>query len=184
MAYSIHRYEMILRLSPFDTQAAMNEIVQLWKRSTPRVPISYTFLDDRYAQAHDKDVSAGKIFSIFSILNILVACFGLFGLVSYATMRRTKEIGIRKVLGASAWAIITVVSNKFIRLIAVAFLISLPAGWLIAQRWLDTFAFRVQISGWVFLTTGLVVLLMSMITIGYISMKAASANPVESLKYE
>ena len=184
MAYSIHRYEMILRLKSVDTQAAMNEIIQLWKRSTPRVPINYTFLDDRYAQAHDKDVSAGKIFSIFSILNILVASFGLFGLVSYATVRRTKEIGIRKVLGASVWAIVTIVSNKFVRLIAAAFLISLPAGWLMAQRWLDTFAFKVQISIWVFLTTGLVVFLMSMITIGYISLKAASANPVESLKYE
>jgi putative ABC transport system permease protein len=184
MAYSIHRYEMILRLASVDTQAAMNEIVQLWKRSTPGVPIGYTFLEDRYAQAHDKDVSAGKIFSIFSILNILVACFGLFGLVSYATKRRTKEIGIRKVLGASVWAIVTIVSNKFVRLIAAAFLISLPVAWLMAQRWLDTFAFKVQISIWVFLTTGLVVFLMSMLTIGYISMKAASANPVESLKYE
>lgn len=184
IAYSIHRYEMILRLKSVDTAPALNEIVQLWNRSTPRVPISYTFLDDRYAQAHEKDVSAGKIFSIFSILNILVACFGLFGLVSYATMRRTKEIGIRKVLGASVWAIITIVSNKFVRLITAAFLISLPAGWLMAQRWLDTFAFKVQISIGVFLTTGLVVFLMSMITIGYVSIKAASANPVDSLKYE
>ena len=184
MAYSIHRYEMVLRLKSVDTHAAIDEIVQLWKRSAPRVPISYTFLDDRYSQAHEKDVSAGKMFSIFSILNILVACFGLFGLVSYSTTRRTKEIGIRKVLGASVWAIITIVSNKFVRLIAAAFLISLPIGWLMAQRWLDTFAFKVQISVWVFLITGLVVFLMSMITIGYISLKAASANPVESLKYE
>jgi putative ABC transport system permease protein len=182
MTYNIHRYEMILRLKSVDKQAAIDEIVQLWKRSAPRVPISYAFLDDRYAQAHEKDVSAGRIFSIFSIFNILVACFGLFGLVSYVTMRRTKEIGIRKVLGASVWAIITVVSKKFASLIGAAFLISLPAGWLMAQRWLDTFAFKVQISAWVFLATGLVVFLMAMITIGYISLKAASANPVESLK--
>ena len=98
-------------------------------------------------------------------MNILVACLGLFGLVSYTAMRRTKEIGIRKVLGASNWTIMKIMSEKFIKLIAIAFVLSLPLAWMLAAQWLNSFAYKVQISVWVFLFTGIVIFLMTLTTI-------------------
>lgn len=117
-------------------------------------------------------------------MNIVVACLGLFGLVSYTTTQRTKEIGIRKVLGASTWLIIAIMSEKYLKLVALAFLLSLPFAWTLAQKWLEGFAYKVQISGWVFFLTGAFIFSVTFVTVVYVTGRAARANPVRSLRYE
>lgn len=184
MTFGFHRYEMIVRLNAERSRDVIAEITRLWKLFLPRVAVSYNFLRDRYNRSHEADISAGKLFSVFSILNIVVACLGLFGLVSYTTTQRTKEIGIRKVLGASTWLIIALMSEKYLKLVALAFLLSLPLAWTLARKWLEVFAYKVQISGWVFLFTGAFLFSVTFVTVVYVSARAARANPVRSLSYE
>lgn len=184
MSFGFHRYEMIVRLSSDQSHSVVTEVERLWKHFLPRVAMSYDFLSDRYNKAHEADVAAGKLFSIFSTLNILVACLGLFGLVSYATTRRTKEIGVRKVLGASSWTITSIMSERFVKLVAIAFALSVPLAWTLANQWLSNFAYKVQISVWIFVVTGVMIFLVTLMTVVYITAKAARINPVESLRYE
>lgn len=184
MAFGFHRYEMIVRVNAGQSQNVIEEIAQLWKQYLPRVGVSYNYLSDRYNKSHEADISAGKLFPVFSFLTIVVACLGLFGLVSYTTSQRTKEIGIRKVLGASTLVIITIMSEKFLRLIAVAFLLSLPLAWALARNWLEAFAYKVQLSAGIFLLTGAFIFSVTLVTVVYVTARAARANPAESLRYE
>lgn len=184
MTFGFHRYEMIVRVNAGQSRNVIANISQLWKQYLPRVPVSYNFLTDRYNKSHEADISAGKLFSMFCLLTIVVACLGLFGLVSYATSQRTKEIGIRKVLGASAWVIIAIMSEKFLRLIAIAFLLSLPLAWALARDWLEAFAYKVQVSAGVFLLTGAFIFSVTLVTVVCVTARAARANPVDSLRCE
>jgi len=117
-------------------------------------------------------------------LNIVVASIGLFGLVTYTTVQRTKEIGIRMVLGASGWIIVKMVSNSFLKLVGLAFLISLPLAFVVVNKWLDRFAYKVDISVWSFITTGVVIFLVTFTIVCYITIRASRANPIDALKYE
>lgn len=160
------------------------QIAKRWRELAPDLPFQYEFLDEAFSQMYAQEQQAGKIVLSFSILAIIIACLGLFGLASYMAEQRTKEIGVRKVLGASVENIVTMLTRDFIRLVLIAACIALPLGWLLMHRWLLDFAYRINIHWWVFLLATLLALLIAIFTISFQSIRAALQNPVKSLRSE
>jgi putative ABC transport system permease protein len=144
----------------------------------------YYFLDDSYNRQYANDVLFGKIFGIFSAFAILIACLGLLGLSLFTTAQRTKEIGVRKVLGASVSGIVLLLSKDFIRLVLVAFVIASPVAWFVMNNWLNDFAYRINISAWIFIAAGSIAMTIALATISFQAIKAALANPVRALRSE
>lgn len=172
------------RIKGSDPSAAVGKIESLWKSMVPGQPFKYFFFDeDLYAQ-YEKERRAGQIFAVFSGLAIVIACVGLFGLAAYTTAQRTKEIGVRKVLGASLAGLVVLLSIDFAKLIGIAFLIAVPLSWYLMERWLESFAYRIELGVGVFLLSGMVALLIGWITVSYQSIKAAIVNPIRSLRSE
>jgi putative ABC transport system permease protein len=141
-------------------------------------------LDEALNKLYQADQRLGQIFGYFSMLAILIACLGMFGLSSFAVEQRTKEIGVRKVLGASVSKIILLVSKDFTKLVVVAFIVAAPVGYLIINRWLQNFAYRVEIDVWTFVLVGFMALIIALVVVSYHSIKAALTNPVNTLRYE
>jgi putative ABC transport system permease protein len=147
-------------------------------------PLEYTFLDSRFEEFYQADAQRGQIFLTFSLIIVFIACMGLFALVSYAVESRTKEIGIRKVLGASVQNIVGMLSKEFLILIVMACILAIPAAYFFMQRWLQDFAYRIEMGVGVFLAAAFITVLIASITISLRSVKAATANPVKSLRSE
>ena len=144
----------------------------------------YYFLDESFNAQYENDRLFGKVFSIFTSIAILIACFGLFGLSLYTVMQRTKEIGVRKVLGASVSNIVMLLSRDFIKLVLIANVIAFPVAWWIMNNWLEDFAFRISIGWWIFISAGALAIVIAFITIGFQAVRAGIANPVKSLRTE
>ncbi len=155
-----------------------------WSTFFPDNPFDYFYLESFYQQQYQTDIQFGKIFTLFSVLAIFIACLGLFGLSSYTVVQRTKEIGIRKVLGASVNSIVSLLSKDFIKLMLLACVVALPLAWIGISAWLKNYAFRIEMSGWLLLLPVMLLALIVGITVSFQTMKAALANPVKSLKYE
>ncbi|WP_413667770.1 ABC transporter permease [Mucilaginibacter sp. Mucisp86] len=164
--------------------AALATLEQTWKKYQPETPFEYSFLDERFQKLYNSEQEQGNLFTIFSCLAIFIACLGLFGLSAFTISQRVKEIGVRKVLGASIPQIVTELSKDFLKLVIVAAVIALPIAWYAMSKWLLDFAFRVSIQWWVFLMAGVIALIIAFATISYQSIKAAMANPVKSLRSE
>ena len=147
-------------------------------------PFDYQFLDEHFDQLYKAEIRAGEIFGFFTIIAIIIASIGLFGLAAYSTSQRTKEIGIRKVLGATVSSIITMLSKEYLKLAFLGFLISIPIAWYAMDLWLQDFAYRINIELWMFASVGLIALVISLLTVGSQSIKASMASPVNSLKNE
>ena len=162
----------------------LNQIENKWKALAPGMPFSYRFLDDSFNEMYRAEQRVGKIAMIFSVLAILIACLGLFGLATFIAEQRTKEIGIRKVLGASVQGIAKLLSKDFIKLVVIAFVIATPLGWWFMQKWLQEFVYRINISWWVFAVAGFAALMIALVTVSFQAIKAAIANPVNSLRTE
>jgi putative ABC transport system permease protein len=141
-------------------------------------------MDDEFNRIYQSEQNMGKIFVSFAFFAILIACLGLFGLVTYAAEQRTKEIGIRKVLGASVSSIVAMLSNDFLKLVAIAAVISFPIAWYAMNKWLQDFAFRTSISWWIFVAAGLLAVVITIATVSFRAIKAALTNPVTSLRSE
>ena len=150
----------------------------------PNNSFAFFFLEDRYQRQYQADYSFGRILGFFALLAILVACLGLFGLVSYAAVIRAKEIGIRKILGASPHNLFLLLTRDFSLLLLLGFAIAVPLAYYGIRKWLSGFVYHIEIQWWVFALAGLVVLLIAFVSVGYRAIKAATANPVESLRYE
>jgi putative ABC transport system permease protein len=146
--------------------------------------VDYKFFDDNFQSLHKKDQQQGQIFAAFAAIAILISCLGLFGLTIYATQQRVKEIGIRKVLGASVASIVNLLSRDLIKLVLIAACIAFPAAWWGMNKWLEDFAYRINIGWQVFAYAGIAVILGALMTIGSQAIKAAVANPVKSLRTE
>jgi putative ABC transport system permease protein len=172
------------RIDSENVSATVTQIESLWELYALDQPFQYTFMDDNYDALFRAEQRLGKVFSIFTGLAIVVACLGLLGLATFMAEQRTKEIGIRKVMGASATSITLLLSKDFTKLIIIAFGIAIPIAYFIIQKWLEGFAYRTDIGAWVFLLAGLGALLIAMLTVSFQSIKAALANPVESLRNE
>jgi putative ABC transport system permease protein len=157
---------------------------KLWKTYMPAYPFEYSFLDEDYDQLYKGDRQTGHLFSFFAGVAILISCLGLLGLVSYTAEQRTKEVGIRKVLGASVSRIVTLLSIDFLLLVAVAVIIALPVAWYFMKAWLSNFAFKTNLEWWIFALAGISVSVVALATVGFQSIKAALANPVKTLRSE
>jgi putative ABC transport system permease protein len=159
-------------------------IEETWKSFAPRNPFSYFFIDDEFGKWYNFERRIGTVFSASALLAVLISCFGIFGLASFSVERRAKEIGIRKVLGASSPEVFRLLSREFLKWILVANLFAWPVAYFIMNQWLGTFPYRVNMAAWVFLLSGLIGLGLALFTVSYRSIKAAVANPVDCLRYE
>ncbi|MBE7172078.1 MAG: ABC transporter permease [Williamsia sp.] len=164
--------------------AAISHIEKTWKQFAPEVPFDYTFLDDRFARLYESEQRQGAIFSLFSCIAIFIACLGLFGLSAFTITQRMKEIGIRKVLGASTRQIVQLLSKDFLLLVLIAAVIAFPVAWYTMNSWLQEFAYRIPISAWVFAAAAIIAALVALVTIGIQAVKAALTNPVQNLRTE
>jgi putative ABC transport system permease protein len=162
----------------------LKQVENKWKAMAPGMPYSYRFLDDAFNEMYSSEQRIGKIILIFSTLAILIACLGLFGLSTFIAEQRTKEIGIRKVLGSSVGSIVQLLSKDFIRLVAIAFVFAAPLAWWAMTKWLQDFANRTTISWWIFLLAGVLAFVIAIATVSFQAIKAALMNPVKSLRTE
>ncbi len=178
------RNEYSIKLQSANMQKNIAAIQKVWNVYFPNDPFSYFFLDDFYNQQYKADQQFGEMFTLFAFLAILIACFGLLGLSSYNILQRTKEIGIRKVLGASTKNVVYILSKDFLILVAIAFVFAIPLAWWIMHSWLQDYAYRINISWWVFVFAGCISVAIALITISFQAIKAAIANPVKSLRTE
>lgn len=179
-----NRRLLAVKLPPDFTSETIARTEKIWNRIVPEVPFEYSFLEDVMSRSYDSDRRVGMLFSIFSLLTVFVACLGLFGLSAFSAERRTKEIGIRKALGASVANIVRLLSKEIVLMVLIACALAFPVAYLAISRWLETFAYRTQITLTTFLLSGLVVLTVALATVSYQAIKAALANPVDSLRYE
>jgi putative ABC transport system permease protein len=178
-------YSMLsVKLSGGSTPEAIRFIESTWKKNFPEHPLEYQFLDEHFAEVYRADTQVSRMVSILAGLAIFISCLGLFGLASYSAERRIKEIGIRKVMGASINNIVLLLSRHFIRLVLIANLIAWPLAWWAISRWLEDYAYRVTLSWWVFGIAGVAALFIALVTVSLLAMKAALANPVKSLRSE
>jgi putative ABC transport system permease protein len=173
-----------IRVNTQNLPVLLSQIKNKWKELSPNVQINYSFMDQDFDASYRTEQRTGQIFIVFTTLAIVIACLGLFGLAAYAAEQRTKEIGIRKVLGANVSAIVSMLSKDFIKLVFIAILIAAPLAWYLMNKWLQEFAYRISIQWWILALAGLTALLIAFITVSFQSIKAAIANPVDSLKNE
>jgi putative ABC transport system permease protein len=176
--------EVILTIDVDNFEETKKYITSVLNAVVPLVPFDVKFLDDTYAQLYDSEIRLGSTFNIFTILALIIASMGMFGLVSHGILQRTKEIGIRKVLGSSTIAIVSLISKDYLRIVVIALLTACPIAYYFMNDWLQGFAYRIEIDWWVFLLVSFMVLIIAMITISFQSIKAALTNPVKSLRTE
>ncbi len=171
-----------------DSEIATNDMLAkveaVMKKNNPAFPFEYTFVDDRFNAKFKSEQLIGKLSQLFALLAILISCLGLFGLAAYTAEQRSKEIGVRKVLGASVSGIVRLLSKDFLKLVGISILIAIPIAWYFMKDWLQDYAYRIEINWWVFIIAGLVAILIAMLTVSFQAVKAAIANPADSLKTE
>lgn len=175
---------ILTKVKTTDIKNFLADVKKQWEAFSPSTPFAYSFLDDRFAALYKAEEKSGQLFTLFAIISIIIASLGLFGLVAYTTEQRTKEIGIRKVMGASVQQVLILVSKEFLYLVLIAFVIAIPATWWIMSQWLEDFAYRTNISWWVFGAGGFIALLIAVFTVSFQAIKAALMNPVNSLRSE
>lgn len=173
-----------LKVKSDNLQKTIAEVEEVWQRIAPHRPFLYSFLDEDFNKQYQADFKFRQIFTTFSVLAILIASLGLFGLATYTAEIRTKEIGIRKVLGAEVSGIVTLLSKDFIKLVLMAIVLATPVTWYAMNKWLEGFAYKVEISWWVYLLAGMVAVIVALATISSQALRAAMLNPVRSLKSE
>ncbi|CAN0558177.1 unnamed protein product, partial [Laminaria digitata] len=175
---------MAVKLSAGDFSNTIASIESIWNKIAPGQPFSYRFMDESFNTTYEAEQRLGKIFMVFTFLSILIACLGLFGLAAFNAQKRTKEIGIRKVLGATVGQITYRLTTDFLKMVGIAILISLPIGWFVMNKWLEDFSYRIDIPWWVFVLSALLAIGIAILTVSYQSIKAAIVNPVKSLRTE
>ena len=169
-----------IKINPHD----LSVVKTLWKDMFPDRVFDHTFLDDAYAAQYRKDTTTMYLFSCFTVLAILISCLGLYGLVALMAARRAKEIGIRKVLGATISGIVAMLTKDFVKLVVIAMVIASPLAWWAMNKWLEDFAYRIDIEWWMFAVAGLVAVVIALVTVSWHAIRAAVANPVDSLRDE
>lgn len=176
--------KIALRVNPKNISSILKQVENNWDKMVPGQPFNYSFMDADFNNLYKAEQRTGKLFISFAIFAIFIACLGLLGLVTYAAEQRTKEIGIRKVLGAGTTGLVALLSKDFARLVLIASLISFPIAWWMMTKWLQDFAYRVAISWWVFAIAGAAAIAIALLTVSYQAIKAALANPVAALRSE
>lgn len=175
---------MAVRIQPENVTATMSYIKDVWKEFSGGQPFDYFFMDTFYDSLHRSEQRTGKFFAVFASLAIFIACLGLFGLAAFTTEQKTKEIGVRKVLGASVTSIISILLKQFTRWVVIANFIAWPIGYFIMKSWLQNFAYHIDLNIGYFILSGMITLLIAALTVSYLTINAANRNPVKALKYE
>ncbi|HWD88846.1 MAG TPA: FtsX-like permease family protein [Mucilaginibacter sp.] len=175
---------MTVSVSSNDYKSVLSKIENVWQKNLAGVPFEYTFLDQEVQKQYSAEISLSQIINSFTIMAILISCLGLFGLAAFSAEQRRKEIGIRKVLGASVAGVVGLLSKEFMWLVGIAFIIATPIAWWTMHKWLDAFAYKVPISWWMFAGAGVLSILIALLTVSFQAIKAAIANPVRSLRSE
>ncbi len=175
---------MVAKLEAGDFSESIAQMESIWNDIAAEAPFTYYFMDESFNNTYQAEQRLGRIFMTFTLLSIIIACLGLFGLATFNAERRIKEIGIRKVLGASVGQITYKLSIDFLKLVGVAILVSLPIGWYAMARWLESFSYRIEINIWVFVIATLLAIVISILTVSFQSIKAAMVNPTKSLRAE
>ena len=172
------------RVKPENAEALVDRIGNKWRSLSTGTPFSYHFLDESFNNMYRAEQKVGRVAIVFAVLAVIIACLGLFGLTTYMAEQRTKEIGVRKVLGATVNNIIMMLSKDFLVLIIIAALIAFPFAWWAMYKWLEDFEYRVSVGWWIFVVSGMVAVLVALFTISFQAVKAALSNPVKSLRTE
>ena len=175
---------LIVKVSPTDISTTIKNIEKEWKNVYGAEPFIYSFLDDEFEALYTSDERTAKIIGYFTILAIVIACMGLFALSSFMAVRRTKEIGIRKALGASSKTIFIMLAREYLKWILLSIVIASPIAWFLMNSWLQDFAYRIELGVDIFILAAVLALAIGLITVGWQALKSAFANPVEALKYE
>ena len=173
-----------IKISSEDIAGTLSFIEKKLIEFSPEYPFSYSFFDEQIDRMYRSEQKLGQSFIYFTLITVFVACLGLFGLTSFTAEQKTKEIGIRKVLGASVSGIVYLLSRELVKWVLIANLIAWPLAWFFSNRWLQNFAYRINISLWTFILSAALALAIALITVSYQYIKAAGANPVDSLRYE
>jgi len=175
---------MYIKTTGKDADQAIAAAQRSWKQYNPDYPFDYAFLDNVFANLYKSEQKTGVLFNVFATIAILISCLGLFGLATFTAQVRTREIGVRKVLGASVTSIVTLLSKDFVKLVLIALVLASPIAWYAMNRWLQDFAYRIDIAWWVFAVAGLLAVGIALLTVSFQSVKAALMNPVKSLRSE
>ena len=182
--YDYYFSELSVRLTHMHTRKILSSIEQKWNRILPNQQFEYYFLNNHLQQLYEADTQTSLFIAVLTVIGLLISCIGLIALAAYNIQIRTKEIGLRKVLGASVISVVGLLSKDFLKLVLTGILIAIPASWYITNKWLENFAYKINIGLWIFIVTGLSALLLAFLTVSYQAIKAAIANPVKSLRTE
>jgi putative ABC transport system permease protein len=182
--WGTNRNYLLLRLRPGNPTSAIEHFQKVWQKANPGFPCEYEFLDEAFSRMYTNEQRLSRILFSFAILAVIISCLGLVGLSSFTAEEKTKEIGIRRVLGASPWKIISLFSMNFTKLVIIANAVAWPTAYIVMQRWLQNYAYRTTVGKWVFVLAGGLSLFIALVSVGYQTLRAATANPVKSLRYE
>jgi putative ABC transport system permease protein len=182
--YNLHTSFISVRLQPGKINEQISSMEAKWKSFAPATPFDFSFLDNEFDALYRSEQRMGIVFGIFTFLSIFVACLGLFGLSIFTAERRKKEIGVRKVLGASVQTVVGLLSREFLRLVIIATWIAFPVAWLAMNKWLQDFAYRINMGWWIFFIAGASAITIALVTVSFQAAKAAMANPVKALRAE
>jgi ABC-type antimicrobial peptide transport system permease subunit len=171
-------------MAPGKIKEAQYAVEQVWKKFFPAEPFSYSFLNDEFDKLYHADRKTSSLIWIFSAIAIFISSLGLFGLAAFTAERRNKEIGIRKILGATVTNIVSLLSKEFIYMVLISILVAFPIAWMAMNKWLENFAYRINIAWWIFLTAAVIALAIAIITVSFQAIKAALTSPAKSLKTE
>jgi putative ABC transport system permease protein len=172
------------KVNSHDLKSTISDIENLWKRIYPENPFDYFFLDEYFNAQYKNDMEFGNVFTAFSMLAIFIACLGLFGLTAYMTAMRTKEIGIRKVLGSSTFQLVHLISSDYLKLVLISFVVACPIAVMLMDKWLSQFAYHIPMSIWIFIVAGIFTFLTALLTVGIKGLQSANLDPVKALKNE
>jgi putative ABC transport system permease protein len=175
---------IIISANSKNYNALLKKMEAVWKQHLPAVPFEYSFLNEEVQKQYEAEISLSVTINLFTGIAILISCLGLFGLSAFSAEQRTKEIGVRKVLGASLFSLSSLLSKDFLKLTGIAFLIAIPIAWWVMNEWLQAFSYRVHLSWWMFALAGLIAMLLTLLTVSVQAIRAALANPIRSLRTE
>jgi ABC-type antimicrobial peptide transport system permease subunit len=176
--------DVIVKIQSGSTKATIDKLREVYEKFHPGYPFEFTFLDDDYQELYESENRVAELSKYFAVIAIIISCLGLFGLAAFTAQRRQKEMGIRKILGATEAGLIRLLSADFTKMILIAIAIALPISYFIALKWLESFAYRIELEWWLFAGAGVAALLISWITIGMQTVKVARINPADCIRNE